>query len=197
MPNQLPRARFRPDQTSFSKVTFDAVLLDRDGTIIRHVPYLSDPAQVELEDHAVEGLKALANVADYLIVCSNQSAVGRGFCSITDVEAVNFKMVELLAFAGVTLDKIYYCPHHPNDGCECRKPKTKMAHWAAELFSFDLTSTVVIGDSESDVVFGKNIRAASVLISKEPENNLSTRADLVASDLLQAARLLGDLGPNA
>ena len=97
-----------------------AVFLDRDGTLIRDVGYLSTPSGLCLERHAASGLRKMASFGHLLIVVSNQSGVSRGLFTAEDVMAVNRHLADLLAGLGVVISGWYFCPHQEGEGCRCR-----------------------------------------------------------------------------
>ena len=133
-----------------------AAFLDRDGTVIEHVHYLTDPAKVAIVRGGITALKTLRDRGYLLVVVSNQSLVGRGWGTVEDVEAVNARMLELLAEGGVTIDCVKYCPHHPDGGCPNRKPNPGMLLEAARELDIDLARSVMIGDNTTDAEAGQN-----------------------------------------
>lgn len=145
-----------------------AVFLDRDGTLIEHIHYLTDPNRVKIVDGGAEALKRLQEAGYLLVVVSNQSLVGRGYGTEDDVNAVNARMAELLQSAGVTLDSVKYCPHHPDEDCPNRKPKPGMLLEAAEELNIDLTQSVMIGDNPTDTGAGENARCRLNILLVEP-----------------------------
>ncbi len=96
------------------------VLLDRDGTIVVDKDYLSDPNLLELAPYAAQGLRWLYSHGYRLIVVTNQSGVGRGFFSLADMEAVNARLIAMVEDIGARIERIYSCPHAPDDVCRCR-----------------------------------------------------------------------------
>ncbi len=163
-----------------------AVFLDRDGAIIVDKNYLSDPEGVELLPHAVEGLRKFQAAGYLLIIITNQSGVGRGLFSAQQAEAVNDRLVQILAHNGVTIDDAYYCPHAPDDNCQCRKPLPGMILQAADKHGIDLSKSVTIGDKDSDVQAGRTAGCRlSILISTDTQKmdsvtvpNLEAAADV-------------------
>lgn len=135
-------------------MTMRAAFLDRDDTIIRNIPYLTDPDRVELMPGAVEGLRLLHEAGYVLVMVSNQSLVNRGVGTHADVDAVNKRMQALLDEHGVALDHLYYCTHVPEDECDCRKPKPGLLLRAAKKLGIDLTASFMFGDKETDVEAG-------------------------------------------
>jgi heptosyltransferase-2 len=141
---------------------FPAAFLDRDGTIIEDSGYLGDPEGIQFIPGAIEALRRLQAAGYRLIVVTNQAGVARGLITEAEVGRVNERLAELLDRAGVRLDGIYYCPHHPEYGppayrqdCECRKPKPGMIHRAVQDFGVDPSRSVVIGDHVSDVALAR------------------------------------------
>ncbi|MGA2189775.1 MAG: HAD-IIIA family hydrolase [Steroidobacteraceae bacterium] len=103
------------------------VFLDRDGTLIVEQHYLSDPEQVRLETGVVDGLTALQQRGHALIVLSNQSGIGRGMFTESDVQRVNARVAEILRGCGIEILAWYICAHAPEAMCACRKPLAGMA----------------------------------------------------------------------
>ena len=103
----------------------DIAFLDRDGTIIRDLKYISDPDAVELIDGAAAAIGRLNAAGVQVVIVSNQSGIGRGYYDVEDYERVHARMLDLLAANGAHIDASYYCPHAPDrvPPCECRKPR--------------------------------------------------------------------------
>ncbi len=169
-----------------------AVFLDRDGTIIREVGYLSHPDQVEVLPGIPEALKRLKNSGFRLVVVTNQSGVARGKFGIEEVETANARMRELLVAQGVELDAVYYCPHL--DGCSCRKPAGGMVERAVEDLGVEPTRSYVVGDRLSDVGLARTVGACAIMVltgygtealKELEESDLTT--DHIAADLAEAA----------
>jgi len=142
-----------------------AVFLDRDGTLIEDMRYPRDSSQVRLLPGAAEALRQLKEAGFALIVVSNQSGLGRGLITPEEAAAVHARFVGLLAEAGVTLDACYYCPHAPEAGCDCRKPKPGLLLRAAVEHGLDLPTSVMVGDKLSDVDAGNAAGCRSILFA--------------------------------
>jgi D-glycero-D-manno-heptose 1,7-bisphosphate phosphatase len=134
-----------------------AAFLDRDGTIIEDPGYLRDPEMIQFIPGAVDALRALQAAGYRLVLVTNQAGVARGLLTEEDVRRVNDRLTVLLAGAGVRLDGIYYCPHHPEYGppeyrreCDCRKPKPGMIQRAVRDLGLDPSRSVIIGDHVTD-----------------------------------------------
>ena len=132
-----------------------AVFLDRDGTIARDVPYCSRPEDFELLPDAAEGIKLLNEHGFEVVIVTNQSGIARGYFTERMLARIHEKMITQLAEYGAHLDAIYYCPHHPDDNCDCRKPKPKMVLQAVIDLDIDLSQSYVIGDSEMHTELAK------------------------------------------
>jgi histidinol-phosphate phosphatase family protein len=144
-----------------------AIFLDRDGVINEEVNLLHKIEDFRLIPGAASAI-AKINKSEYLaIVVTNQSVIARGLCTIPQLDEIHKKMETLLGREGAYIDALYYCPHHPDKGypdevpefkidCECRKPKIGMIKKAVADFNIDLNGSFIIGDSERDVLTGKN-----------------------------------------
>lgn len=170
-----------------------AVFLDRNGTINYDYGYVGKPEDFHLLEGVGEAIKIFNEMNIKVIVVSNQSGVARGFYTKEDVERVNEKMRKELSRFGAWIDGIYYCPHHPEDGCECRKPKSGLFKKAAEDFSLALNKCVVIGDKLSDIEVARNIGALPILVltghGEEERKKIKDESILIVSSLLEAAKM--------
>lgn len=173
-------------------------MLDRDGTVIAERHYLSDPAQVALLPGAAEGLRALGGMGLGLAIVTNQSGIGRGYFDLARLKAVHARMNELLAAEGVVLDGIYYCPHTPQDACDCRKPAVGLALRAAADHGFDPAAAFVIGDKRCDIDLGRNLGAKSILVrtgyGAREAQQADLQADHICHDLAEAAQVITEYG---
>ena len=169
-------------------------LLDRDGTIIVERNYLSDPVQVELLSGAPSGLNRLRELGLGLAVITNQSAIGRGYINEARLDKIHERLLEMLGEEKVLLDGIYFCPHLPEDNCECRKPKTGLIHRAARELGFDLQDCYVIGDKDCDIEMGKRVGATTFLVLTGYGNETIVKGisqpDFVANDLDEVAGII-------
>ena len=128
-----------------------ALFLDRDGVIINYIPYLSKPEQVEIPEGAGQALREWQDAGYLLIIVTNQSGVGRGYFSLDDVAAVHVQVfIEYQQF-GVSFHDVLICPHHPDEGCKCRKPSPYLLLEAAKKYNVNLSQSYFIGDAPSDL----------------------------------------------
>lgn len=148
-----------PDSTNRGR---PAVFLDRDGTVIEHVHYLSDPAGVRPIPGSGEALRLLKADGYALVVVTNQSAIARGFLTVEQLDAVTTEMDRQFALEGVAFDGLYYCPEAPTGDDPTaithpdRKPGPGMLLRAASDLGLDLSSSWMVGDMISDVLAGIN-----------------------------------------
>jgi D-glycero-D-manno-heptose 1,7-bisphosphate phosphatase len=137
-----------------------AIFLDRDGVIIENrSDYVRSWADVEVFPHALEALASLSDSPYRIVLVTNQSAVGRGHILAETAEAINNRLLAVIRQVGGRVDAVYMCPHAPEAGCTCRKPRPGLLLRAAEDLNLDLAQSVMIGDALSDVQAG---RAAGV-----------------------------------
>lgn len=131
-----------------------AAFLDRDGTLIAEREYLADPAGVELIPGAADALRRLAAAGYRLVIVTNQSGIARGYYGEAEFRAVQRRVEERFAEAGIHFDGVYHCPHHPEitGACECRKPGLGMYRRAARELGLDLARSIYVGDRPSDVL---------------------------------------------
>lgn len=165
-----------------------AVILDRDGTIIENLDYVHRLEDYKLIPNAIKGLNILK---DYeLLIVTNQSGIGRGIYSVEDMHKFNKFLVKDLKKHNVNIKKIYYCPHNPEDNCDCRKPKTKLLKDAQAELEIDLKKSFLIGDTKTDIELGKNIgcKTILVLIGHGSKIKNEIKPDYIAKDLLDAAQ---------
>jgi D-glycero-D-manno-heptose 1,7-bisphosphate phosphatase len=148
-----------------------AVFLDRDGTLNEEVNYVRTPDDLHLIAGAGEAVRNLNDHGLVICVISNQSGVARGYLEEKDLIPIHAKLEQDLAQSGASIDKIYYCPHHPTEGippyniaCECRKPKIGMLERGAAEFGIDLGDSFVVGDSMVDMQAGNAAGARTVLV---------------------------------
>ncbi|TQJ75329.1 HAD-IIIA family hydrolase [Streptomyces sp. SLBN-31] len=166
-----------------------ALLFDRDGTLIEDVPYNGDPGLVRPVAGARRAVGLLRAAGVPTGVISNQSGVGRGLLTDAEVRRVNERADELLG----GLDTWVYCPHAPEAGCGCRKPRPGLVVEAARRLGVDPSGCVVIGDIAADVAAARAAGARGVLVP-----NAATLPAEVAQaadtppDLLTAVRRLLD-----
>lgn len=171
-----------------------AVFLDRDGTVCVLVEYLSDPEGMELIPGSAEAIRILNRLGLKVVLVTNQSGLARGYFTEEVLDAIHERMARLLEDEGARIDAIYYCCHHPDDGCSCRKPEPGLLRKAAEEMALDLEGSYMVGDMIKDVKAGKSAGAKGILVLSgygSGELTLRERWDVmpdhIADNLLGAA----------
>src|SRR5271170_5197608 len=142
-----------------------AIFIDRDGVINcrRSGDYVLDWSQFVFVPGIRAALRELFSLGVPMIIISNQAAVGKGLLDLAGLEEVTAQMHQALVADGTFLTAVYYCTHRPDENCICRKPKPELLRRAAEDFSIDLSRSVFIGDSETDVRAARAAGCAPVL----------------------------------
>ena len=147
-----------------------AAFLDRDGTLNRKAPrarYIEKPEDLVLLPGAAEAVRLLNEAGYTTVLISNQPGIARGRLTEDDLSAIHGEMQALLQAEGAHIDRIYYCPHNWDDGCDCRKPKPGLLYQAQHDLSIDLTQCVLFGDDERDIQAGNAARCPSVMVSEQ------------------------------
>ncbi|MGD0818506.1 MAG: HAD-IIIA family hydrolase [Methanomassiliicoccales archaeon] len=132
-----------------------AVFIDRDDTVAKDVPYCSRPEDLKVFPGVGKSIRKLNDAGYLVILVTNQSGVARGFFTLETLGQIHDKLRAEIALDGAKLDGIYFCPHHPDEKCPCRKPQLGLIHQATQDFDIDIAGSFVIGDSEHDVEMGR------------------------------------------
>jgi D-glycero-D-manno-heptose 1,7-bisphosphate phosphatase len=172
-----------------------AVFLDRDGVINRdRADFVKSWEEFEFLPRSLEALAALARTPYKIVILTNQSGVGRGLLTETALQQMHAKMLDCIHESGGRIDAIYYCPHAPDAGCDCRKPSPGLFFQAARDLNLDLASSWSIGDSHRDLQAAHRAGVRSILIDRilpDPTATPDPPLDIHrAPDLLAAARLI-------
>lgn len=139
-----------------------AVFIDKDGTLVRDVPYNIDPCRVQLAPGAGAALRRMKNAGYKVIVISNQPGIALKLFRERDLVLVNQRIQDLLSSYEVEIDAFYYCPHEPGDHCECRKPRPGMILQAAREQGVKTGMSWMIGDILNDVEAGNRAGCRTV-----------------------------------
>jgi histidinol-phosphate phosphatase family protein len=188
--------RNRSRRTEKPKRTSWAVFVDRDGTVIEELGYLSDPDKVQLVPNAARSISKLNKMGIPVVVISNQAGVARGLFTAGDLDRVHERVMKLLAAEDALVDAAYYCPHHPDYDvqCTCRKPKPGLLLKASEELGIELKQSFMVGDRLIDMQAGKAAGASTVFLRtgygqrelQENQTEVLKIADRVCDDLAEA-----------
>lgn len=166
------------------------LFLDRDGVINKHLPnaYVTSLEEFELIPGSIESIVKLSKIFGRVIVVTNQQGIGKGLMTTMDLEKIHFYLEEQVAKLGGKIDSIYYCPHLAQYKPICRKPETGMAMQAQEDYpEIQFHQSVMIGDSPTDMEFGRKLGAFNVMVSSS--NTIDDSIDLTVASLKQFADL--------
>ena len=172
------------------------VFIDRDGVINRDSPcYIKRLDEFEFIPGSVEALCRLSVHGFSIIVITNQSVIGRKMTSPSELDLIFETMKQTVASHGGHITDIFFCPHTPEDNCQCRKPATGMIMAAKDKHHIDLSDACMIGDSVKDILCARNAGLGSAILvktgngirAKEILESLEIYPDYVADDLLDAA----------
>jgi rfaE bifunctional protein nucleotidyltransferase chain/domain len=161
------------------------VLIDRDGTLVKSVPFLHEPARVELVPGAADALVRLQLLGLRLAIVTNQQGIGLGYFTTDDFIAVNRAMLRQFATRGVRISKIYYCPHTLADQCACRKPGRRMIERALEDFGIAPSRAFVVGDSDADSGAAQVLGISSLRIREDDPCSWDAAASAIEAAVAQ------------
>lgn len=141
------------------------IILDRDGVINEDSDeFIKTPEEWVPIEGSLNAVSRLYRNGYRVVVISNQSGVARGLIDIDQLNRINTKMIQAVQEKGGQIDSILFCPHGPDDGCNCRKPKTGMFEELAERLQIKLNGVIAVGDSERDLVAARAVDAQPVLV---------------------------------
>lgn len=171
-----------------------AVFLDRDGTLIEEVNFLSRLEDLRLFPFSAKAIKLLNDSGFLVILITNQSGIARGFFDEKTLHEIHAKLKNELAESNAKLDAVYFCPHNSADNCACRKPKTGMIEQAVKDFSLSLENSWMVGDKAIDVETGFNAQMKTALVltgyGQTEVEKLKKKPDLISENLLQAVKTI-------
>lgn len=169
-----------------------AVFLDRDGTInVNNKPeYTYRIDDFKFVPGVILALKKLSKTGYKIIVATNQSGISRGYFKESDVRLLHAWMIKELKKNGIRIDKIYYCPHHPDDKCRCRKPEIGMFLQAVKDFGINLSKSWFIGDDQRDVIAGRNANIKTIKIGEKMLTKLKLEPNYYAKNIKEAVEIV-------
>lgn len=175
--------------------------MDRDGVINKDRPdYVKSWSEFEFLPGSLDALKILTLNGYRIIVVTNQSVINRGMVTEAGLQSIHEKMTGAVTSHGGSIEAIYYCPHAPEDGCDCRKPAPGLIYRAQADYGLDLSDTCMIGDSLKDILCAQSAGCGSVILVRTGHGQETERlcregdakADHVANDLKAAVEWLLD-----
>ncbi len=169
-----------------------AVFLDRDGVITVDKDYLFEVDDLEFKSGIFKLLIHLKELGYLLIVITNQSGIGRGYYSLDEFRTFNSVMENYLLKRGIVIDKVFFCPHIPEDKCDCRKPNIGLVKKAISQFKIDASKSWFIGDKDSDMRAAVNggIKYKIFVVGKQGQNQKKIDFDYVVNDLLDIREII-------
>ena len=173
------------------------ILLDRDGTLIKEKNYLSRPEQVEIIPGAAAALRTLREMGWGTILITNQSGLSRGYFTRFDLDNIHLRLEALLSAEDASLDGIYFCPHLPEEGCNCRKPSLGLVYRAIKDHGFDPKGCVVVGDKACDLEMGRRLGVLTCLVrtgyGQKYEESAPHLADYVLDSISELPVLIKEI----
>ena len=179
-----------------------AVFLDRDGTINEERGHIQTPEELVLLAGAASAIRRLNASQYFTVVVTNQSVIARGKCTEIDMKAIHNRLQSLIGEFGASIDRIYYCPHYPEQIaggrkdlkilCECRKPEPGLILRATKNMNIDLNKSWMVGDMTSDIEAAKKAGVKSILLADQgvTDNQKSVLPDAQCLDLKEAVDLI-------
>lgn len=145
-----------------------AVFLDRDGVINKErLDYVKALHELEMISEIIQPIKMLKENGFLIVIITNQSAINRGLTSHNIVKEIHNYIQDYFRENGITIDGFYYCPHRPDENCDCRKPKPGLILMASDALNIDLSSSWMIGDNDSDVKAATSAGCKAIKISTD------------------------------
>ena len=168
--------------------TMKLVILDRDGTINEdRDDYVKSADEWVPVPGSLEAIARLNHAGWHTVIATNQSGLARGLFDMAALNAIHERMNRELAMFGGRIDAVFFCPHHPDDRCSCRKPLPGLFSMIGERYGIDLSETYVVGDSHGDLQAGAAVGCAPHLVLTGKGARLDAAAlDSVAAKLPHA-----------
>ena len=177
------------------------VFLDRDGTINRDsADYIKSRSEFNFIPGSLEAIRDLTANGFASIVITNQSGLARKFITLAELDAMHALMNRAVAAAGGKITDIFFCPHLPDEGCECRKPAPGLIYQAKKKYNIELADSIMVGDHVKDIACGRNAGCGMTVLVKsgldpDVEKELKIKpisTDYVAGNLFEAAEWIID-----
>jgi D-sedoheptulose 7-phosphate isomerase len=144
-----------------------AVFIDRDDTIYDDVGYCSKADDFNVFDYVPKSIAKLNEAGYLVIVITNQSGINRGYFDLDTLNGIHDKMIKQISAGGGKIDDIFFCPHHPDENCSCRKPEIGMGLDAVKKYKINLRESYMIGDSDRDMGFGERLGCKTIKVTDD------------------------------
>lgn len=179
-------------EPAFNRIT---VFLDRDGTLNHDTGYITSPDELILFPGVAEAITRLNKSGSPVVLITNQSAIARGLMTEDDLHLIHRKLERELEKQGGWLDGIFFCSHHPDDSCQCRKPKPGLIKQAKKELGLTVSRSYYVGDKVIDMQLANAVGSIAVLVmtsgfSQDAVHAMETheiQVDFVASNFCEAA----------
>ncbi len=175
------------------------IFVDRDGVINKDRPdYVKSWSEFEFLPRSLDALRLLTLHGYSVIVITNQSVINRKLVTDAELQKMHDNMMAAVAAHGAKIEAIYYCPHVPEDGCDCRKPEPGLIHQARADYGHDLSGTCMVGDSLKDIECARRAGCGKAILVRTGHGKQTERLcqrddttpDYVADDLMAAVEWL-------
>lgn len=148
--------------------SYPTVFFDRDGTLNYDKGYIKTPEDLALFPDTIRAVKQCNEAGLRVFVVTNQSGLGRGFFSQTELDAIHKSLHEQLRAGDAWVDDVFFCPHHPEDGCWCRKPNPGLIDQATARYPINLAKSYMVGDKYADVEVAVRAKIKGLLVKTSP-----------------------------
>lgn len=171
-----------------------SLFLDRDGVINRRIvgDYVKKWEEFKFTEGALDAIKICNSIFNKIVVVTNQQGIAKGFYTTNDLNTIHDGMLNEIKATGGRIDKVYFCPELDATNAPCRKPNTGMGLAAKNDFpEIDFSKSIMVGDSLSDLEFGKKLGMKTIFISNEI-TDVPTNADFIFYSLKDFALALSN-----
>lgn len=169
-----------------------AIFLDRDGVINKEIGYLHKTKDFKFIDGVFEACNYFQEKGYLIIIITNQSGIGRGYYTEEDFHILNNWMNKHFRINGINITDIFFCPHAPDDDCNCRKPKPGLIQDALQKHSIGIERSWIVGDKESDITAGNLAGIENTIIVKTGHeiDELKTNAKYILKSIKESIQLI-------
>jgi len=173
-------------------MSIKVVFLDRDGVINKEVGYLHKISDFKFINGVFDSCNFFLSLGFKIIVITNQSGIARGIYKEEDFYKVNNWMINKFQEKGISILDVLYCPHGPNEGCECRKPKPGLFLNAKKKYDINMKKSWMIGDKETDIEAANNAGITQTILVRSGHeiDEINTISTFTIDSILNAKNIL-------